>query len=141
MNKVNSMLVRKLSKKASIIHVLSSFILYYPYIIAKKNNYYFHSLICFNVLISSIFYSSIRFFDKKYQKIIFENDKIWAKILILFNLYRYVNNGIIDLKPIITCFISLIIYNSENTIERYTLLHPFWRLFSSITTYYIIKNN
>lgn len=135
------MLVRKLSKKASIIHVLSSFILYYPYIIAKKNNYYFHSLICFNVLISSIFYSSIRFFDKKYQKIIFENDKIWAKILILFNLYRYVNNGIIDLKPIITCFISLIIYNSENTIERYTLLHPFWRLFSSITTYYIIKNN
>lgn len=134
------MLVSKLSKKASIIHALSSFILYYPYIIAKKNNYYFHSAICFNVLISSIFHSSIRFFDKKYQKIIYENDKIWAKILIIFNLYRYVNNGIKDLKPIITCFISLIIYNSENTIERYTLLHPFWRLFSSITTYYIIKN-
>ncbi len=76
------MLVSKLSKKASIIHALSSFTLYYPYIIAKKNNYHFHSLICFNVLISSIFHSSIRFFDKKYQKIIYENDKIWAKILI-----------------------------------------------------------
>ena len=133
------MLVSKLSKKNAIFHIISTFVFVKPGIIAWENNLRLHSIICFIVIVSSIFYSSIRFFDKSRHNIILENDKRWSKILILMNLFRYINNQNYDIKPIIFCSLAFILYKCETDIKKYTLFHPFWRLFSAIGTYYIVK--
>ena len=129
------MLVSKLSKKNAIFHIISTFVFVKPGMFGNFNA----SIICFIVIVSSIFYSSIRFFDKSRHNIILENDKRWSKILILMNLFRYINNQNYDIKPIIFCSLAFILYKCETDIKKYTLFHPFWRLFSAIGTYYIVK--
>lgn len=133
------MLVSKLSKKNAICHIISTLVFVKPGIVAWQNNLYLHSILCFIVLISSIFYSSIVFFDKSYHVIILENDKIWSKMLILMNLFRYISNNNYDIKPIIFCGIAFTLYKCETNIKLYTLFHPCWRLFSAIGTYFIVR--